>query len=345
MQNLEHQVRMSFSDGEERSFAVRADETVLEAALRESVPLLNQCQSGSCGSCVAQLVAGDAPMRKDVATSLLKSEQAEGQRLTCVCLPDSDCRFVVGYPVTAGEVSPSLLHGFIDAVDWVAHDVVRLRLELAEGEWLNFLPGQFVRVRIPGTDHYRRYSMSSTLSDLPRLELLIRILPDGVMSNYLAHDANIDDVLELEGPYGSFFFRSESPRANHLLVAGGTGLAPMMSILDTIRHLPGKKPNVLLNFGCHDEASLFNLDDLDLRRHWMPSLETRICVSRGGQNNQIINRNPVDAIDENDVTPETVAYVCGPPDMVAATHARLEALGVPRQNVFSEQFVASDEEQ
>jgi benzoate/toluate 1,2-dioxygenase reductase subunit len=81
---------------------------------------------------------------------------------------------------------------------------MRLELELADGDWLDFRPGQFINVRVPGTETVRSYSMATTVERLPRIELLIRLLPGGVMSDWLLNRAKVDDVVEIEGPFGAF---------------------------------------------------------------------------------------------------------------------------------------------
>lgn len=341
MVNEKYNVTLRFRDGVENTIQVGPDEDILEVALSENVPILYQCQSGSCASCLGHLKAGTANMRRDVAASLLKSEQEEGQRLVCVTRPESDCLIELDYDSTAGEIRPVDANAFIEELDWIAKDVVRLKLELAEGDWIDFKPGQFIQIKVPGTDDYRSYSMSSTAHDLPYIELLIRILDDGVMSNYLRQQAKPDDVLEIRGAYGSFFLRDDL-KVPHIMIAGGTGLAPMMSMLDVIRKKSGRKPKTLLSFGCPDADSLFHLEQVELREFWMPTLETRVSIDRGEEGGVARIGNPVSAITSDDVTDEnTVAYLCGPPGMISAARDRLEGLGLKPENIHAEQFVPS----
>ena len=336
-----HKVQFRFTDSVEHTVSVEAGERVLDAALKQGVPVLHQCRSGSCGSCVGRLIEGDAQMCSTVAASLLKSEQKEGFRLTCICDVHSDSVFEFDYASSAGEVQPEKVSVFIDAIDWVAQDVVRLKLELAEGDWMDFQPGQFVQIRVPGTQECRRYSMASSPQELPRMELLVRVLDQGVMSDYLRDRAKIDDELEIEGPFGSFFWR-EDLKSPHVFIAGGTGLAPMMSMLDVIRQKSGIKPGLLLSFGCQAESSLFHGEELELRELWMPTLENRISLDRGDQETMIRIGNPVEAVGPGDVCTDTVAYLCGPPRMIQAAHQHLESLGVKPENIYAEQFVATE---
>ena len=333
---------IAFSDGVEHELTVEPGQSVLEAALAAETPVLYQCSTGSCGSCLAHLDEGDADHREGVSSSLLPSERAQGYRLLCITEAKSTCRFSMAYDSAAGAGRPMEGKCFVNAVERIASDVVRLEMELAEGYWMDFRPGQFIQVKVPGTETFRSYSMASTAADLPRIELLIRILPGGVMSEWLTTKAKVDDVLDVSGPFGQFFLK-EKVRAPHVMIAGGTGLAPMMAMMDALRAAPGRKPKIILSFGCQTPEGLFNLDQIELRQHWMPMLDARISVDRGEASDMVRVGNPVSAITAEDgLTPDSVAYLCGPPGMIEAARHHLESLGLSPENIFAEQFVASN---
>ncbi|WP_233868104.1 FAD-binding oxidoreductase [Paraburkholderia adhaesiva] len=335
------QVTLSFSDGVSTSLQVQPGESVLDAAIAAEIPLLHQCRSGSCSSCMARLVDGQANMRAGASSTLMRSEYEAGDRLLCLAEPETDCTFQLAYEHDAGSVKATKAHAFVDSVEKVAPDVVKLVLELAEDAWLDFRPGQFVQVRVPGTDATRSYSPASTSADLPRIELLIRLLDDGVMSNWLRNVAKPDDVIELEGPFGSFFLREKRP-VPHIMIAGGTGLAPILSMIDSIRRQSGRKSSVLLSFGCATPEQLFCLDDIELRQQLMPQLASRISVDRGATGS-LLSGNPVAAITADDLNhPDAVAYLCGPPRMIEAATEKLSQLGMKRENIFAEQFLPSN---
>lgn len=333
--------KITFSDGVEHEISVDYGQSMLEAALAADVPVLYQCGTGSCGSCVAHLDEGEASHIAGSISSLLPSERSQGFRLLCITDPKDGCRFSVSYDSAVGAVQPTQVKCFINAIDRIAFDVVRLVLELAEGYWLDFRPGQFVQLNVPGSSVLRSYSIASTVEDLPRIELLIRLLPNGIMSDWLTNCAKVDDVIDVSGPFGQFFLK-EKVRGTHVMIAGGTGLAPMMSMIDALRATPGKKPKVILSFGCQTTDGLFNLDQIELRKHWLPSLEVRVSVDRGQSNENIRTGNPVSALTDMDgLAPDSVAYLCGPPGMIDSAKQHLEALGLLPENIFSEQFVAS----
>ncbi|MBE7928890.1 ring-hydroxylating dioxygenase ferredoxin reductase family protein [Pseudomonas saudiphocaensis] len=337
-----HHVTLNFADGVTHSFSVPRGANILDAAIEAEMPVLYQCRSGSCSSCICNLADGDAATLPGASSTLLASEYEAGQRLLCVSQARSDCTFNLGYGSEVGASAAHEVHAFIDSVERIASNVVKLTLELAEGEWMEFRPGQFMQIVVPGLGVLRSYSPSSTQVDLPKMEFLIRLLPGGAMSGFLEHEAETDQVLTLSGPYGAFFLREESRRAPHIFVAGGTGLAPILSMIDTLRQGGGRKPPMLLSFGCAVPEALFSLEDIELRQQWLPTLETRICVDREATEGLHLG-SPVSALREGDVTsPDTVAYLCGPQPMIDAATARLIELGVKPENIFAEQFVASN---
>jgi benzoate/toluate 1,2-dioxygenase reductase component len=116
----------------------------------------------------------------------------------------------------------------------------------------------------------------------------------------------------------------------------------MMAMIDAIRARSGRKPQILLSFGCQTGEGLFHLDEIELRRNWLPGLKVAISVDRAPAPDGVRVGNPVEAVGlDGPLDPETVAYLCGPPGMIAAARANLQALGLSPENIHSEQFVAS----
>ncbi|RQR74780.1 FAD-binding oxidoreductase [Burkholderia sp. Bp9015] len=337
-----HQVTINFADGVSRTFVAGSGQSVLEAAIKADVPVLYQCTAGACASCTCKLADGEAVPIPGASSTLLASEYAEGHRLLCVTKAESDCSFDVAYGSEVGSSVAREVNVFIDSVERIAPNVMRLTVELADGDWLGFRPGQFMQITVPGVGVLRSYSPSSTSLTLPKMTFLVRLLPNGAMSTFLENDARTDQVLTMKGPYGAFFLRDEHRRAPHIFVAGGTGLAPILSMIDSLRQSSGKKAPMLLSFGCAVPEALFSLDDIELRQHWLPSLKTRICVDRNATEG-LYEGSPVSVLNEDDVTdPNTVAYLCGPQPMIEAATTRLMALGVKPELIFAEQFVASN---
>jgi benzoate/toluate 1,2-dioxygenase reductase subunit len=337
-----HKVILRVEDGVEKQIIVNADEFVLDSALRQNVPLVHQCRSGSCSTCIAELIEGDISMDKARGSSLIPAEIEQGMRLLCSARALANSVVRLEYPSNLlDSPGPELFIATVADVELVSDTVVRLALKAPRGVDFSFQSGQYIRMKVPGSEHWRSYSMASLPRDLPRLEFLVRIIPNGVMSDYLTQRCEADDEIEVEGPLGAFILReSEAP---HIFVAGGTGLAPIMSMLEAIRRRPGAKPPMLLSFGCASDAQFFYRDEVELRESWMPSLRLKLCADRvEDPASGLAQANPVQMLTQDDVTDaETVGYLCGPPPMIEAARRRLIELGVKPEHIYAEQFVAS----
>jgi ferredoxin-NADP reductase/ferredoxin len=339
---VERRVVLRFEDGAEKTIAAQPGEFVLDAALRQGVPLVHQCRSGSCSTCVAQLIAGDVVMAPGRSTSLLAAEQAEGKRLLCSAHAIADSIVRLHYPISLiYEAERTILPATVAAIEWAAPNAAHLTLEIDDTSSFNFRSGQYVRVKVPASEQWRSYSMASAARELPRLAFLIRILEGGLMSDYLRSRCRKGDRLELEGPMGAFILHPS--RARHIFVAGGTGLAPILSMLDEIRHRPGPRPKMLLSFGCASEESFIFRDEVELRSWWMPELSLILSADKvESADSGLIEGTPVDVIGREHIEGrETAAYLCGPPRMIEAARRRLAELGVKSDRIYAEQFVAS----
>lgn len=331
-------VRLSFTDGESCDIEVGPEETVLAAGKAAGYNIAAQCAVGTCGTCVATLRTGTAEMSAGVS-ALTREEVAAGQRLLCRTHPKSDAELHLDYPSTMLEANPPLLFtAKVARLTWVADSVVELQVRLPKSMRLTFTAGQYSRIRIPGTDEWRSYSMASGEHERTKLTFLIRVLPEGAMSDFLRNGARPGEVLEMEGPLGGFVL-DPSPRP-HLLIAGGTGVAPMLSMLDRIR-LVRPAPPVQLVFGAVRPSELFLLDELEARTSFMPNLSVRVVVEEGADGANLMQGNPVSALTEADAPAGAVAYLCGPPGMIRAATERLSQYGIAADDIRAENFLAS----
>ena len=335
-----HAIRLQFADEVTRECEAAPGQTVLDAALLAGLPLLHQCRSGSCGSCAATLLAGEVDIRTTQGSTLLPAERSQGVRLLCQTEARSGCYFSLAYPSTVGGVEARGAFAFVNTVEPLTKDVMRVSLELADEHWIDFRPGQYLQFKVPGTGTWRSYSPASHAASLPRVDFLIKLIAGGAMSDWLTNTCRTDDVVELAGPFGQFFLR-EPARAPHVFLAGGTGLAPVLSMLEALRRRGGKRPPMMLSFGCKSEAELFCLEELALYQQWLPGLEIRVAVERAAFGNRRLG-TPVSVLTPVDFEhPETVTYVCGPPPMVDAASTLLASWGVRPTRIHSEQFAAS----
>jgi NAD(P)H-flavin reductase/ferredoxin len=334
-------VTLRFEDGVEKEIDVGAGEFVLDAALRQGVPLVYQCRSGSCSTCVGQLVSGTLEMARDRALSLIAAEIAEGQRLLCSSRALAPSVVRLHYP--SALIYAEERRNFearVAGVEWPVPSVAKLAIALERRAGVSFQAGQYVRIKVPGTAEWRSYSMCSTPRELPKMEFLVRIIPGGVMSEYL-RSARAGEPLEVEGPLGAFILHPG--KGLHVFVAGGTGLAPILAMIDEIRRASGPKPKMLLSFGCASDKTFFYRDEIELRQWWIPQLSVRLSADRvEDPASGLIQGTPVDTLGAEALGDgDAMAYLCGPPPMIEAARRRLAELGVSPERIYAERFVAS----
>ncbi|SUE15413.1 ferredoxin domain oxidoreductase [Rhodococcus gordoniae] len=337
--DVTHTVDLTFADGT-KTVAVPAGSTVLEAAEAAGVRLVSQCTVGTCGTCVGKVVRGDLQMPRDRVFSLRQDEIRDGQRLLCQSVACADSEVELDYPASMLDDYPLVAAtAKVGAITWLGESVVELVLKLPKSVRFAFRAGQYVRMQVPGTEEWRSYSMASGERDRKKLTFTIRVLPSGAMSDYLRNGAMVGDKIEIEGPSGAFGLVEESGPT--LMIAGGTGLAPMLSMLENLQTAREDTP-IRLVFGCTREADLFHLDELRARQSFMRTLDVRVVSDEPTSIDGVLTGNPVSVLTADDVRdPRTAAYLCGPPAMLAAAHDRLVELGLPAERIHAEQFLPS----
>jgi benzoate/toluate 1,2-dioxygenase reductase subunit len=224
-----YSIALNFEDGVTRVIQCGDDEKVTDAAFRQKINLPMDCRDGVCGTCKCLAERGRYDLGFYLDEAMTADEAAAGHVLTCQMTPQSDC--VVRVPASSAvcKTAPEAVAGTVLGVDRLSDTSFGLRVKLARP--MAFLPGQFVNVTVPGTGRHRSYSFSSA-PGTDVATFLIRNLPGGVMSSYLATRAQPGDAVTLTGPMGAFYLR---PIARpQVWLAGGTGLAPFLSMLEQV---------------------------------------------------------------------------------------------------------------
>jgi ferredoxin-NADP reductase len=214
--------------------------------------------------------------------------------------------------------------------------VLQYEDDSTHGRAAEFIPGQFMELTLPGTSITRAYSLANTPNWDGTLEFLIRLHPQGVFSGYLRDSAKIGDLLLVKGPQGSFTVdeASQSPR---WFVAGGTGVAPMLSMLRQMVEF-GVTQEARLFFGVNTEDELFASDAVEELS--LPRLRVTFCVWKPGPNWTGFAGTPAEALTAAlaDGAARPDIYACGPRALIEATEAIALAAGVSHDRIFSEQF-------
>ena len=318
--------------GHDQPVAVQAGDTVLASLLRAGLAFPFSCQAGNCGTCKCELVSGDIHELEYSEHALSPAERARGIVLACRAQVWDD---TVIRRIDAEElvVHPSrVMRCRVLEVENLTHDIKGLRLAIEAGGPFTFSAGQYAQVEFaPGLS--RHYSMANTPEE-PELVFHVRHMPGGRTSHYVATQLKAGDRVKVSGPLGIAYLR-DAHSGPVLLVAGGSGLAPIQSILCTLLERGYSAP-VHLYFGVRSERDLYHealLKDLGAR-HANFSYQVVLSEQIGASGRRYGMVHEALAISGED----TMAYLAGPPVMVEAATARLAALGLAQRQVHADAF-------
>ena len=250
----------------ERSFTVERDERILAAAIRQGIGLPYGCRDGACGSCKSRLLEGRVIHGAHQSKALSPAEEEAGWVLTCCATPVTDCVVEARNVPGAGDFPILKLPSRVLSIERPAPDVALLKMQLPANQNLQYRAGQYVEFIL--RDGARRsYSMANAphlLGTPPCIELHIRHMPGGKFTDQVFSTLKEKDILRLEGPYGSFFLREESAKP-FVLLASGTGFAPIKALVEHME-LKGITRPAVLYWGCRSRADLY----LDAGRRPLP---------------------------------------------------------------------------
>ena len=324
---------LRFADGDAAEVAVRSDESLLAAARRAGISLASDCEVGDCQTCRARIVSGEAVYDEYATISLTQDEVDAGEVLTCVATAEDD--IAVQLPYERAHLLPAKPFTLkVVSTKRLCDSVMRLSVLGTGRSPLAFLPGQYVNLKVPGTDQPRSYSMANAPGVDGASEFLVRLLDDGVMSRYLMDRLAPGDVINANGPFGTFYLRASGKPV--LMVAGGTGIAPMASMLRTMIARQDQRP-VILCFGVTTPADLFYLDELEVLAKQLANFELRVAIMKGDAGPHV-SGVVTDLISRGDVTGRDI-YLCGPPAMTDRAKAILSDHGADQSCTFVERFV------
>jgi benzoate/toluate 1,2-dioxygenase reductase subunit len=328
-----YRIALNFEDGVTRFVECGAQEKVLDAAFRHRINLPMDCSDGVCGTCKCRAEAGSYELGDDYIEEALTQDEADaGLVLTCQMIPTSDCVIAVPVPSTACKTGTARFGATVAGVTAFGDAAYELVLEVP-AEAPAFLPGQYVNIEVPGSGQHRSYSFSSAPGS-PRMSFMIKQVPDGLMSGWLAA-AQAGQPLQLSGPLGSFYLRAVTRPL--LLLAGGTGLAPFLSMLEVLAQ-QGTQQAVHLIYGVTRDQDLVMVDRLAdfARRMLVFSFDT--CVAdpqtRHDKQGYVTQHMPAQALHGGNVD----VYLCGPPPMVEAVQKHFKSEGIEPTSFHYEKF-------
>lgn len=321
-----------FSDGERIGFESAADEPILKAARKAGIPLASDCEMGDCQTCKAHLKSGAVDIDELAFVTLDEEEISQGAVLTCVSIARQDVE--IELPYIRGHLIPTRSAPLtVSAVESKSPTTIRLCGALPRNTPFQFHAGQYVNIAIPGGDAVRSYSMASNPRTPEELEFHIRLLPDGQMSNLLRNGNIVGSRLTVTGPMGVFYLREGSGPI--LMVAGGTGLAPMVSML---RSLEKSSRRIVLCYGVSRADDLYYVDELTALGRSLPGFQLRVAVMEPRAEWAGYTGVVTDLITQDDIDQSTQIYLCGPPAMLTAARKAVREFGASESMIFAEEF-------
>ena len=326
------------------SFPVARDEAILPAAIRAGVGLPYGCRDGACGSCKSRLVEGRVIHGAHQHKALPVAEEAAGWILTCCATPQTDCVIEARTVAGAGEYPVTKLPSRVAAITRPASDVAVLKMQLPANVQLKYRAGQYVEFIL--RDGARRsYSMANApehLGSPPAIELHLRHMPGGKFTDHVFAAMKEKDILRMEGPFGSFFLREDSDKPI-VLLASGTGFAPIKAIIEHMQAAGIARPAVLY-WGCRCKADLYLHEWAVQAAAAIPSLRYVPVLSDAKPADDWQGRTGLvhQAVmaDWPDLSGHEV-YACGAPVMVDAAQRDLVALcALPAEAFYADSFTS-----
>ncbi len=327
-----------------QTFSASSDQTILDAALAAGVQLPYGCRDGVCGVCKGKVLSGETEAGKFSSSALDDAERAAGYALFCRTQPRSDlvleARTIGGADRIRAKKMPCRVRKMTRAAD----DVMVIELTLPGGEPFRFRAGQYIDILL--ADGQRRsFSIASASHAGDCIELHVRLIGGGRFTGHVFSAMKERDILRLEGPLGTFWLRENSPRPA-ILVAGGTGFAPMKSIIESAIHEKLSRP-MTLYWGARDRAGLY-MDAL--AREWenlLPGFRYIPVLSEAKDDGVWNGRRGLvtEAVlaDAPDLSAYEV-YACGAPQMISAARVAFSARGLPEDAFHADAFTFSNPE-
>jgi len=327
-----------------RTFSVSRDEAILTAAIRNGVGLPYGCKDGACGSCKCRLLEGRVIHGVHQAKALSTAEEAAGWILTCQAAPQSDVVIEARTVPGAGEFAVRKMPSRVSSITQPAPGVAILQLQLPANDRLQYHAGQYVEFIL--RDGARRsYSMANaphTQVDKPGIELHLRHLPGGKFTDHVFGAMKEKDILRVEGPFGSFFLREDSAKPM-ILLASGTGFAPIKAIIEHLQFTKSQRQAVLY-WGCRSKVDLYLHDWALNAAAQMPTLQYIPVLSEPKPEDAWTGRTGFvhrAVMHDHPNLMNHQVYACGVPVMVESARRDFEmTCGLPDDEFYADSFTS-----
>lgn len=336
---MPYKIALQFEDGVVKFIECNEGELVSDAAYRQKINIPLDCRDGACGTCRCFCESGDYDLPEEmyIEDALTPEDAAKRYVLTCQMTVQSDCVIQIAASSEVCKTSAAEYSGKIAEVNLISNSTIGLSIDLDNPQSLHFLPGQYINLKLPDSEETRAYSFSSKPQSA-QAQFVIRNVPNGKMSTYLSQVAKAGDAISFKGAYGSFYLRPIIRPT--LFLAGGTGIAPFLSMLGSLNESGSEHP-VRLVFGVTNDEDLVCLEQLNHFQAAHDWFEYRTCVvaeqSQHERKGYVTQHTDKSWLNDGDVD----IYLCGPVAMVDAVRRWLDDSGIEPQSFQFEKFSAS----
>lgn len=333
---MSHQITIQPSG---HTYTAKAYETILEAAIDSGFNIPYGCRNGACGSCKGNIISGQVDYGDFSGSALTDAEIAAGKALFCCARALTDltieCR-----EINSGVIPPRIIPARVERKEQLSHDVMALFLKLPSTEHLEFKAGQYIEFILKDGKR-RAFSLANAPYIDNLLELHLRLIPGGQFTEYVFNEMPEKTILRIEAPFGSFYLREDSDKPI-IMVAGGTGFAPIKGIIEHMLH-EGIEREVTLYWGAR---ALEDLYQPQLPENWaashphikfIPVLSDAKPEDNWQGRTGLVHQAVLDDFAATGLADYEV-YCCGAPAMVEVAHASFMQHGLPEDAFLSDAF-------
>jgi len=332
------QVRITIND--DKTLDVEGGRPLLATLMEEKIFIPSACGGrGSCGLCKVKVEKGFGEYLPTELSWITKEEQKENIRLSCQCKVKND--IFIRIPEELFNVREFQAE-VLELTD-LTHDIKEVKLKITDPPEINFKSGQFIQFKTPAyelTDEavYRAYSLASSPSQNNIIDLEIRYIPNGICTTYIFKYLKEGDKVTINGPYGEFYLRDTEREI--IFIAGGSGNAPIMSILQKMNE-DGNPRRARYFFGARSLRDLFLVNEMrqlekDLPNFkYIPALSQPLPEDKWDGETGLITKVVDKYLESGD---NVEAYLCGSPGMIDACVKALTAMGIPEKLIYYDKF-------
>jgi len=325
----------------EKEYIVDGGDSLLASLIEQKVFIPSACGGkGTCGYCKVKVEEGGGPVLPTELPWLTEEELEDNVRLSCQCKVKEDLKIEIPEEL----FSVREYEATVESIEDMTETIKKLRLRFKKGEEINFKSGQYIQFKAPiyeGNDEevYRAYSIASPPSHKDYIDLFIGYVPNGICTTYVHKHLKEGDTVEINGPYGDFHYQDNYDN-DMVMVAVGTGIAPILSILYYMRDNDIKR-KARFYFGAKTPDDLFLLDEIEELEENLYDFKFIPTLSRVlDEHNWIGERGRVNvALDKHIQSPkDKEAYLCGSPGMIDTVVELLTEKGILEEYIYYDKF-------